>query len=68
MHDEDKQRKRVIEWCEHANSRIDNIEMTLLKMHSRICKINLQQSVTDRMRRWTWNAKEMEQKWKNTTK
>ena len=53
MHDEDKQRKRVIEWREHANSRIDNIEMTLLKMHSRICKINLQQSATDRMRRWT---------------
>ena len=31
-------------------------------MCTRRCKINLQQSATDKIRRWTWNVKEMEQK------
>ena len=57
MHDEDKQRKRVTEWYENTNSRIDNSKMTQLKMYARRCKINLQQSETDRIRRWIWNVK-----------
>ena len=31
-------------------------------MGTRRCKINLQQSATDKIRRWAWNVKEMEQK------
>ena len=44
------------------NNRIGNSEMTQLKMHVRKCKINLQQSATDKIRRWTWNVTGMEQK------
>ena len=62
MNDEDNQRKRVIEWYENVNNRIGNSEMTQLKMHVRKSKMNLQQSATDKIRRWTWNVKEMEQK------
>ena len=64
MHDENKQRKRVIEWCRNIISRIVNSEMTELKMHVSRSKINLEQSVTDKIRRWVCNVKEMEQKWK----
>ena len=35
--------------------------MNQLKMHVRRIKINLEQSVTDKIRRWIWNVKEMEQ-------
>ena len=67
MHDEDKQRKRVIEWYENVNSRIVNSEMTQLKMHVRRCKINLQQSTIEKIRRWIWNVKELEQKVEKTS-
>ena len=53
VHDEGKQRKRVIEWHENENNRIVNSEMTQLKMHVSRCKINVQQSATDKIRRWT---------------
>ena len=42
VHDEDKKRKRVIEWHENVNNRIGNSEMTQLKMDIRKIKINLQ--------------------------
>lgn len=45
--------------------------MMQLKAHARRCKINAQQSTTDRIRRWIWDAKEMEknaEKYQKTTK
>ena len=59
MYDENKQREKVIKWCKNENSRIENSEMTQLKIYAIRCKINLQQIVTDRIRRWTCNVKEM---------
>ena len=56
IHDENKQRERVIEWYKNINSRIENSEMTQLKTCVRRCKTNFQQSATDRIIRWTWNV------------
>ena len=50
MHDENKQRERVIEWHKNVNSKIENSEMTQLKIYVRRYKINLQHSATDKIR------------------
>ena len=62
MHDKNKKQERAIDWYENVNNKIENSEMTQLKMHVSRRKINLQQSATVRIRRWAWNAKEMERK------
>ena len=62
-----KVKERAIDWHRNVQNRIENSEMTTLKKHIR-CEINLEQSSTDRIRRWIWNAKEIEQSGKNTTK
>ena len=64
-HDEDKQRKRVIEWHENVNNRIVNSEMTQLKCMLVDVK-KLQQSATDKIRRWTSNVKEIKQEAENS--
>ena len=65
VHDEDKQRKRLREWYGNVKSRIVTKKMTQLKMHVRKSKINLKQSVTDKIKRWTWNVNEIEQTMEN---
>ena len=58
----------MIEWYENVNNRLVNSEMSQLKMHVRRCKMNFQQSTIDKIRRWIWNVKEMEQKVKKFQK
>ena len=57
MHDENKQRERVIDWCKNVDSRIENSEMTQLKMHLRRCKIKFQQIARDRIKRSITNVR-----------
>ena len=62
MCNENKQKKRIKRWCEKEKRKGEQSEHRQLKTHTEQCKIDVDQSNCETIKRWIMNLKRKEKK------
>ena len=62
MHDENKQKERLKRWFEKEKSKAEKSEYRQLKTYVERCKIDVDRSNCETIKRWIMNLKHIERK------